>query len=120
MAYRVGIIEVINDSGLIDWGRINNTPDLGNAAGLAVGSIGSYALLWNNNTGADTPGTTVAGSTLRYANAFTYISGTNTQFVGYGGTAPAGTWRCMGHTGVNNGGAYVFNLSNITLWLRIS
>jgi hypothetical protein len=95
------------------------TAQVGTAtAGLAVGDVGSYALLWHNTTAAETPGTTVAGSTLRYASTTT--DATN-PLVGYGPTAPAGTWRCMGHTAVQGGGtAYAFTISNVTVWLRIS
>jgi hypothetical protein len=120
MAYRVGIIEVIDDNGSVDWVRIINAPSLGNASGLAVGAVGSYALLWSNDTTAETPGSTVAGSNLRYSNTYTFISGLNTQIIGYGPTAPAGTWRCMGHTSVSGGTAQAISATNVTLWLRIS
>lgn len=95
------------------------TAQVGTAtAGLAVGDVGSYALLWHNTTAAETPGTTVAGSTLRYGSTFT--DATN-PLVGYGPTAPAGTWRCMGHTAVQGGStAYAFTIANVTVWLRIS
>lgn len=95
------------------------TAQVGTAtAGLAVGDVGSYALLWHNTTAAETPGTTAAGSTLRYANTTT--DATN-PLVGYGPTAPAGTWMIMGHTAVQGGGtAYAFSLANVSVWLRIS
>jgi hypothetical protein len=95
------------------------TAEVGTAtAGLAVGDVGSYALLWHNTTAAETPGTTVAGSTLRYANT---VTDSTNPLVGYGATAPAGTWRIMGHTAVQGGGtAYVFNIANVSVWLRIS
>lgn len=71
-------------------------------AGLAVGSVGSYAFC---AAGAQTlaAGSTTAGSNLRYSNA----GGSN-------GAAPSGTWRLMGQ---------LFTTSAETgtsLWLRIS
>jgi hypothetical protein len=79
-------------------------------AGLAVGSVGSYAYLRHatNNT-AITAGTTYAGSDLRYSG----VTGTNGVNTTTGGT-PSGTWRAMG-TASNASGQ-----SSSTLFLRIA
>jgi len=89
-------INVIDDSALVSTGM----------AGLAVGSIGTYALLRQTTTStARSPGATVAGSSLRYADA-----GGNAMT-----TTPAGTWRVMGQ--MVSGVAVA---TNTTVWLRIS
>jgi len=74
-------------------------------AGLSVGSVGSYAFLRFNTLTTANPGTTHAGSGLRYASA----SGVN-----YGGGAPSGTWRLMGQTSNAAG------LDSTSLFLRVS
>ena len=84
----------------------------GSAASASVGSVGSYAFLANLSSTASNPGNTVAGSALRFFGI------RDTQVSAFGniqGSAPSGTWRCMG-TGNNNAGA---NASG-TVWLRIS
>jgi hypothetical protein len=74
----------------------------GNAA-LAVGAVGTYALMACSGTSAVSTGGTVAGSQLTYANV---NSGT--------GGSPSGTWRCMGNITTISGG------TRITVFLRIS
>jgi hypothetical protein len=73
-------------------------------ASLALGAIGTYAFLKTEPLADATAGSTKAGSALRYAGG---NGGTD-------GTAPSGTWRCMGRTG--SGGA----TTGTTVWLRIS
>ena len=73
------------------------------AAGLAVGAVGSYAFLTFNTLTTASPGTTHAGSGLRYSNASSQI-----------GATPAGTWRLMG---VTSNATQAFSTS---LFLRIS
>lgn len=75
----------------------------GNAA-LAVGAIGTYALLRTEPLATVTPGSTRAGSALRYAAS----NG------GDSGGGPSGTWKCMGWTG--SGGAS----TGTSAWLRVS
>jgi hypothetical protein len=91
---------------------------LGRTSQANTGDIGTYAFLYHTTAVQQTPGSTVAGSSLRYANAYT----DGNSLDGYGTVAATGTWRCMGHTAVF-GGINV-NLSDtqlrITLWLRIS
>ena len=80
---------------------ISTAQTLGATASANVGDVGSYALLVFAVSGTSTsPGGTVAGSLLRYANTGTGSS-----------SAATGTWRCMGMT---NGSL------NATLWLRIA
>ena len=74
-------------------------------ANMATGAVGTYAfLLFNTNTTAS-PGSTHAGSGLRYASA----SGTN-----YGAGGLSGTWRLMGQTTNTSG------VNSTSLFLRIS
>lgn len=68
-----------------------------------VGAVGTYAFLQANAGTAYAPGDTASGAVLQYASAD-----------GAYGTAPTGTWRCMGQTS-NAGGS-----ASATLWLRIS
>jgi hypothetical protein len=97
-------------------------------AGASVGAVGTYAWLWAT-TGANVPaGSTLAGSSLRYAGFSWAGSGaadffeaghapTSWKTMGNGGT-PSGTWRAMGRSyGYSSmyGGFY-----GMTLWLRIS
>lgn len=83
-------------------------------AGLAVGAVGSYALLSDQTTTGvqqdRTPGSTLAGSSLNYAAA----SGLNL-------TALSGTWRCMGRSQYGPTGAVpAASSARVTVWLRIS
>jgi hypothetical protein len=71
------------------------------------GELGTYALLRTvGNSGAVTPGTSVAGSGLYYASA---SDGNNT-------TSPSGTWKCMGYIPAGAGSAG----DRTTLFMRIS
>ena len=83
------------------------TAQVGTAtAGLAVGSVGSYALLKQTVTSAArSPGATRAGSGLDYTNA----QGNGST------TSPSGTWRIMGAINSTTGIA-----ANTSVWLRIS
>jgi hypothetical protein len=81
------------------------------------GAVGSYAFLrttfaqtTTNVSASYGPGTTHAGSSLRY-------SGTGTS----GSTAPAGTWRAMGEAwGVTSDGYVYSYIPGATIFLRIS
>jgi len=78
----------------------------------SLGTVGSYGLLWDSVARKVTAGSTLAGSSLKWASAFTYV-GNN------GG--PSGTWRCMGLTGEHPGGsANTTKYYRVTLWVRIS
>lgn len=88
-------------NGYLDAGAV--TYDKLNSALYTVGAIGTYALLYDTATTSRSPGDTVAGSTLQYADA---------NGPGVAGTSPSGTWRCMGASDAAS--------SNVTLWLRIS
>jgi hypothetical protein len=72
------------------WATVSTTPTtaqvLSATAGLTLGDVGSYGfvrLAANNAGGAINPGTTVAGSNIRWAG-------------GTLGSAPSGTWRWLG------------------------
>lgn len=81
----------------------------------AVMAIGTYAFLYY--AGSASPGDTVAGSALEWAglvfDSKNTTGGTNTNVYSTG-TAPSGTWRCMGYC------ANPASFDNATLWLRIS
>jgi hypothetical protein len=78
-------------------------------AGASVGEVGTYALLVNFS-GPNTqlaPGTTTAGSGLRYSAANqSYYTGT-----------PSGTWRIMG---VSSANVITGETVATSVWLRIS
>ena len=85
-------------------------------AGASVGAVGTYAYASSStNIGAGTtwnnPGTTRAGSSLRYSGY--YGPG---GFTAISASALAGTWLCMGFAR-NSGDS---NTTVHTLWLRIS
>lgn len=83
---------------------------------MAVGDLGTYALLYKATNGGCTPGNTVAGSSLRYAS--TFQNGEGRQHGG-GPRKPVGTWRCMGECGAANGANASYAHTNATLWMRI-
>lgn len=75
-------------------------------AGAAVGAVGTYALLRDaSTTNTRTPGSTAAGSGLRYVSVGGMVS-----------SAPSGTWRIMGYQFIDSGAGQEF----ISVWLRIS
>jgi hypothetical protein len=87
-------------------------------AGLAYGDVGSYGFFMWSSAAQQSPGTTVAGSSLLPANAFTQ-SGTAGYATVFG--QPSGTWRLMGQTGYNNGTVVLSrNDQYISVFLRIS
>lgn len=97
----------------------NNERDwvLARTASAAVGAVGTYAWLYDNEFRITNPGEARAGSQLRYAGvSLSANSGTTDGF--FSGTAPAGTWRCMGYS--RGGGAALGNSKGFTEWLRIS
>jgi hypothetical protein len=68
---------------------------------LAVGNVGTFAMLYYSVTGSDLPGTSRAGSTLAYSSAGTAI-----------GTAPGGTWELHGYSSGSAQG-------RTSVWLRV-
>jgi hypothetical protein len=89
---------------------------------LGTGEVGTYAFLGSTNTTAVAPGSTKAGSSLRYAGVLGGSSFANsipsTRGMSGGTTTPSGTWRCMGRDGsftVTEDAGY-----GATLWLRIA
>ncbi|WP_157865884.1 hypothetical protein [Mesorhizobium japonicum] len=102
------IVHMGNYTTLLDPRYFQTANFASTLAGLAVGAVGTSALLGANPAADLSPGNTVAGSNLR----FTHAGG----FVGSGATAPSGTWRAMGNT--TSAG---FNTSaGATVFLRIS
>lgn len=64
-----------------------------------LGAVGSWAFMITQNGAAVNPGSTVAGSGLRYAAANGQSASSPT---------PSGTWRAMGYKDTGNVGASVF------------
>ena len=97
------------------WQSFTPTTDqvLSATANASVGAVGTYAMLVPTSAVVTSPGTTRAGSGLRYADV---TLDSNTAAYLSGGT-PSGTWRCMGWTYTWNNDPAV---SRATLWLRIS
>lgn len=101
----------------------------------AAGAVGTYAFLVLGeasgapNNASVLPGNTRAGSSLRYTSASGYNKSTsasagggysdNGVFNTYVGSAPAGTWRCMGYSEDYNI-AFDGKVFSPTLWLRIA
>lgn len=80
-------------------------------AGLSAGAVGSYGLFRVNGAVTINFGGTVAGSTLTPGG----VAGpAATPAIVGSGSAPAGTWRCMGYTNPTGGNV------GVTLFLRIS
>ena len=85
---------------------------------MTVGAVGTYALLGTTTKANRVQGTTLAGSSLRYAS--TYCDG----YLGLRNSAPAGTWRLCGNTGYYLlGSTYTSNgtndiTMNASLWYR--
>ncbi|ODA95556.1 hypothetical protein BFX40_23640 [Mesorhizobium sp. SEMIA 3007] len=94
-------------SGTLTVGGVQVQTDTGAAnAALAVGAVGTYAQLVAPSAGNIGAGATLAGSSLRYANA----AGDDT------GVSPSGTWKLMGISLGPSGSA----AQRTSLWLRIS
>ena len=74
---------------------------LGRNSGAAAAAVGSYAMLKNLTASIVSPGSTFAGSSLRWSSAAGDIS-----------SSPGGSWRCMGYANGNNGA------QGVTLLLR--
>jgi hypothetical protein len=91
-----------------------------------VGAVGTYAFLGETSLTTTAPGSTRAGSSLRYVGGGSFLAwqdSGNQAFIrannAYGNT-PSGTWRCMGHSQHQIGGGDISNVYPATLWLRIS
>lgn len=84
-----------------------------------AGAVGTYAFLYYFGTGS-TEGSTKAGSDLYMSGFHRSVAiasdGDSAVYVTQGGTAQAGTWRCMGRTNFGSANTY----SRFTLWLRIA
>jgi hypothetical protein len=84
-------------------------------AGLGVGAVGTYAFLYNTAAGTLAPGSTRAGSGLRYTAVGSITPNfNNTEFSINLGATPSGTWRLMGAQVART--LYEFS----SVWLRIA
>lgn len=96
------VASAVNATNAATVSNITTAQVLAANAGASVGAVGTYAFLQPTATITLTPGTTRAGSGLRYAAAF---SGTPS-------VTTAGTWLLMGGDGASSTG--------LVTWLRIS
>ena len=79
----------------------------------SLGAVGTYAFIYYATN--STPGTTVAGSSLQYANTVGHDNN------GSSGISPSGTWRLMGSVGYFNGGNVTNSIGyKMTVAVRIS
>jgi hypothetical protein len=86
---------------------ITTTQVLNATAGASVGAVGTYALMYYGGSGGFfTPGSTTAGSNLRFAGTESLYSG---------GSTGSGTWRVMGFSS-----AVDYQVHRVSVWLRIS
>lgn len=112
---------VFND-GTTQSTAITSTTVLNATAGAAVGAVGTYAFMVDVNLAANatrTPGTTLAGTGLRYGGAA--LAGGNYAGSSTATPAVAGTWRLMGFSaGPVDGGCGPVGDGRLSLWLRIS
>jgi hypothetical protein len=108
-------------------GAVTTTQVLNATAAAAVGAVGSYAFLAPPSpTGFVSnfyfPGTTVAGSNLRYAGVGYDKYGSYSPAVPNISTdsTPSGTWRCMGFSIASSNDAIGTRGYHASLFLRIS
>lgn len=100
-------------------GAVTTTQVLNATASASVGAVGSYAFLAHASGGIVNIGSTIAGSSLRYSGgASAVLISTSENFSSITGTAPAGTWRCMGNVG--RAAIYSSVVDFGTVFLRIS
>lgn len=112
--------DILFNDGTTQSSALNTTSVLNATAGASVGAVGSYAFLSLTQFSGSTvnPGSTVSGSSLRYAGGVSAGQG-GLAFNLISGTAPSGTWRCMGFIILASGGPYDFRQAG-TVFLRIS
>lgn len=97
---------------------ITSTVAANATAGIAAGAVGSYALLVRAATDSPIyPGSTYAGSVLRYSGFLSRASNTSSGYYVVPFETPSGTWRAMG-SAVTTTDSGTFNRG--TLFLRIS
>ena len=98
------VSQLTNDSGYLTSAPAPSSSQVASAtAGIAVGSVGSYAMLYASNTQNWNQGTTY-GSSLYYSNA-----------EGMQGNYASGTWKLMGSTAAVNPNGW-----KTSVWLRIA
>lgn len=113
MATTLRNTDILFNDGTTQSTALSTTSVLNATAGAAVGAVGSYAFLSRfPSYSSYTPGTTVAGSSLKYSG------GNGTAITS--SSIPAGTWRCMGYALVQDDGSGGYAAISASLWLRIS
>lgn len=119
-------IKTVNGTSILGSGDITisstapTTAQVGTAtAGLDAGAVGSYAFLYNTDTVSSNPGTTKAGSFLKYISSSLPPERGGNDYSVYtiSSSSVTGTWRCMGLSAYWAGG---YTYYGITLWLRIA
>ena len=116
----------VQPSTAVAWANSTNTAAernwvLARTAGASVGAVGTYAFLGRNAINSSfAPGSTTAGSNLRYVGivVFNQIWSSSATIIekpaiSFNNT-PSGTWRCMGHAAATS------NTAAASVWLRIS
>lgn len=93
---------------------VDTTAVLNATAAASVGAVGTYASLRSATPTNIQPGNTRAGSSLRYSET---NQGVNN---GVNGTAPAGTWRCMGRSVDSFCPCFGITALYVSVYLRIS
>ena len=97
---------LLNDASSLASGKLTGAlPAIDGSALTGVGSttydaVGTYACLWWSGAGNQSPGATVAGSSLYPSNLYALSPHTGHSTVN--GSA-SGTWRLMGQTGRYDG-----------------
>lgn len=105
-------------------GAPTTTQVLNATAGAAAGAVGTYATAIRTTMTTSTTGSTIAGSSLRYADTVITLQTGAYGSVFYApntaGALLTGTWRCMGIASTSPQGNYGSSVVAATLWLRIS
>ena len=100
-----GTASAINGSNITNLPAPSSANVASATAGIGIGVVGSYAACAYEPGNGVSPGSTTAGSNLKYSNFNDQrTSGTN-----------SGTWRCMGYSLTSSTPS-----ATATMWLRIS
>lgn len=112
---------VIQDITLDTYGHITgiNSTTISSSPPTTQGAVGTYGYFHRSTRGGTiSPGTTIAGSSLRWSGTNPRTSsGESMYWWNQSATAPSGTWRCMGASSTGNAPN---DYSVATLFVRIS
>lgn len=112
---------VIQDITLDTYGHITgiNSTTISSGPSTTAGAVGTYGYMHKSARGGTiSPGTTIAGSSLRWSGTNPRTSsGESIYWWNQSATAPSGTWRCMGASSTGNAPN---DYSVSTLFVRIS